>query len=131
MLSKGFRDEEKEQLNEVFNSGLQLEYQPDVWEQEQRTSVDGILQGTIGFSLSEVEKIPTDVLHERLRERNFQLDTYEKLGDLLMKVLPLEPKEVQNDLAKKVVSIYETAQNESKTFSFGLIQKITAAKEKS
>lgn len=130
MLSKGFRDESKEQLNQIFNSGLQLEYQPDMWEQEQRASVDEILQKAIGFSLSEVEKIPTDVLHERLRERNFQLDTYEKLGVLLQKVLPLEPKEVQAGLAKRVVSIYETAQNESKTFSFGLIQKISSAKEK-
>lgn len=130
MLSKGFRDESKEQLNQIFNSGLQLEYQPDMWEQEQRASVDEILQKAIGFSLSEIEKIPTDVLHERLRERNFQLDTYEKLGDLLQKVLPLEPKELQPNLAKRVVSIYETAQNESKTFSFGLIQKINSAKEK-
>lgn len=130
MLSKGFRDQEQEKLNEIVNSGLQLEYQPDVWEQEQRASVDEILQEVIGFSLSEVEKIPTDVLHERLRERNFQLDTYEKLGDLLQKVLPLEPKEAQADLVEKVVFIYETAQEESKTFSFGLIQKIDSATKK-
>ena len=68
-----------------------------------------------------------DILLEKLHTQNLSFENYEQLGDLLLKIIEVESKENQSELAEKTIAIYEYAQLESKTFSFDLIQKIQKA----
>ncbi len=70
----------------------------------------------------------SDDLLERLKNADFEFSHYEQFGDLLLNAIPMEPEEKESLLATHAAAVYETAQKESKTFSFGLIQKINNAK---
>lgn len=128
MLSKGFRDEEKEKLSEVFTALLDLEFVPDLWKNEQRKKLDEQLNTLTGLDLNEIANMPEEELLERLKERSFGFVQYEQFGDLLLKIGAMEDEETEKKLAQKALTVYEYSQQESKTFSFGLIQKISQAK---
>lgn len=127
MLTKGFKDEEQKKLNQQFNAGLQLEFVPDLWQQEERRKLDAILQKTLDATLDDIETSSTKDLLKRLKTQKLNFSNYESFADLLVKTIPVEEK-YRSNLAEKAVAIYETAQQESSTFSFGLIQKINTAK---
>jgi len=128
MLSKGLRDEEKEKINELFNSTLELEFVPELWKNEQRQKLSDNLKKILEFTLDDVETQSTEVLLEKLKSADFEFSHYEQFADLLLKSIPFEAEDRQSMLAKKAVAVYETAQQESKMFSFGLIQKINKAR---
>ncbi|MFI2741812.1 hypothetical protein ACG2LH_03650 [Zhouia sp. PK063] len=126
MLSKGLRDEDNEKIDEALQALLKVEFIPDYWEKQQRQNVSESLQSLVKLSLNEVETISKNDLLQHLHDLKLEFSNYEQLGDLLLKIAPLEENNQQN-LAKKTLAIYEHAQQESKMFSFGLIQKITNA----
>ncbi|HZJ35544.1 MAG TPA: hypothetical protein VFD29_02865 [Gillisia sp.] len=128
MLSKGLRDEEKEKINELFNSMLELEFVPELWKNEQRQKLSDNLKKILEFTLDDVETQSTEVLLEKLKSADFEFSHYEQFADLLLKSIPFEAEVGRSMLAKKAVAVYETAQQESKMFSFGLIQKINKAR---
>jgi hypothetical protein len=128
MLSKGLRDEEKEKINELFNSMLNIEFVPDLWKNEQRRLLSDNLKKILDLSLDDVEIQSNEVLLTKLKSADFEFSHYEQFGDLLLKSIPLESEDQKIQLAKKAVIVYEAAQQESKIFSFGLIQKINKAK---
>lgn len=127
MLSKGLRDEENEKINRLFNEALDIQFVPELWIKQQREQVDRVLMEATGFNLSELSAVQTEYLYENLRQKEVPFSNCEQLGDLLMKVLPYE-EENRLKLAEKTVTVYEFVQNESKTFSFSLVQKINSAK---
>lgn len=127
MLNKGFRDEEKEKVSEALTEVLDMEFVPDLWKSKQRQKVDGILKKLSGMEISELYEISPDVLLLKLKESNFGSKQYEEFADVLLNISDMEP-EHQRDLAQKSLLLYEFSQTESKTFSFGLIQKIEGAK---
>lgn len=128
MLTKGFKDEEQKKLDQLFNTGLQLEFVPDLWKSEQRRKVDNILQKTVNATLDDIENLSTEDMLQRLKAQNLNFSNYEHFADLLMKIIPVEESH-RPSLARNAVTVYEAAQQESKTFSFGLIQKIADAKK--
>ena len=128
MLSKGLRDEEKEKINELFNSMLNIEFVPDLWKNEQRRLLSDNLKKILDLSLDDVEIQSNEVLLTKLKSADFEFSHYEQFADLLLKSIPLESEDQKIQLAKKAVIVYEAAQQESKIFSFGLIQKINKAK---
>lgn len=127
MLSKGLRDEENEKINRLFNEALDIQFVPELWIKQQREQVDRVLMEATGFNLSELSAVQTEYLYENLRQKEVPFSNCEQLADLLMKVLPYE-EENRLKLAEKTVTVYEFVQNESKTFSFSLVQKINSAK---
>lgn len=128
MLSKGLRDEENEKINRLFNQVQDIEFVPDLWIKQQRELVNRVLMEATGLNLSELAAVETEDLYEKLRQKELSFSNCEQLGDLLMKVLPYEEEENRLKLAEKTVAVYEFVQNESKTFSFTLVQKINAAR---
>jgi len=128
MLSKGLRDEEKEKINELFNSMLNIEFVPDLWKNEQRQMLSDNLKKILDLTLDDVEIQSNEVLLTKLKSADFEFSHYEQFADLLLKSIPLESEDQKIQLAKKAVIVYEAAQQESKIFSFGLIQKINKAK---
>lgn len=127
MLSKGLKDEENERLSRILESLLNIEFVPDLWKKEQRQEVDKQLETAYLLSIKFITETNVDILLEKLHTQNLSFENYEQLGDLLLKIIEVESKENQSELAEKTIAIYEYAQLESKTFSFDLIQKIQTA----
>jgi len=128
MLSKGLRDEEKKKIDDAFIALLDIEFVPDLWENEQRNKLNEKLQVMLNITLDDIENMNSDDLLERLKNADFEFSHYEQFGNLLLNAIPMEPEEKESLLATHAAAVYETAQKESKTFSFGLIQKINNAK---
>lgn len=128
MLSKGLKDEENQKVNELIGKLMELEFVPEFWENEQRKKVDSFLSENLGFNIADLESWTSDELLIRLKELNFDFSNLEQFGDLLLKIIPLEDVDHESHLAKSAVAVYESVQIESKTFSFGLIQKLNQAK---
>ncbi|WP_373057303.1 hypothetical protein [Zunongwangia sp. H14] len=128
MLRKGFKDEEERKLNEVLEDLLEWEMVPDLWEKEQRKKLNNRLKEKFDLELLRLENsAPREVL-TMLQEKDFHPSNYEKMGDLFLKMAEVEPVELESSLAQKAIALYEYSQQESKTFSFSLIQKINEAK---
>jgi len=128
MLSKGLKDEEKEKISELFNSMLDLEFDPDLWKNEQRQKLSDNLKQILDLTLDDVENQSTEDLLAKLKSSDLKFSHYEQFGDLLLKSNAFEAEDQKIQLAKKAVVVYETAQQENKIFSFGLIQKINKAR---
>jgi len=128
MLSKGLKDEEKEKISELFNSMLDLEFVPDLWKNEQRQKLSDNLKRILDITLDDVENQSTEVLLAKLKFADLEFSHYEQFGDLLLKFNSFEAEDQKIQLVKKAVVIYETAQQENKIFSFGLMHKINMAR---
>jgi len=128
MLSKGLKDEEKEKISELFDSMLLLDFVPYLWKNEQRQKLSDNLKKILDLTLDDVENQSIEFLLAKLKSADLEFSHYEQFADLLLKSLPFEAEGRQSLLAKKAVAVYETAQQESKIFSFGLIQKINKAR---
>ena len=128
MLSKGLKDEKQEKISELFTSMLDLEFVPDLWKNEQRQKLSDNLKKILDLTLDDVENQSTEVLLAKLKSADLEFSHYEQFGDLLLKSKPFEAEYQKIQLAKKAVVVYETAQQENKIFSLGLIQKINKAR---
>jgi len=128
MLSKGLKDEKKQEIEKALNVLLNWSFIPENW-QKDREYFSLKLKEQLGYSLDELIFINENNLKEAFLHKNFDVESYEKLADVLGKLLPFEKQENQKPLAEKIIFIYETAQEESKIFSFDRIQKINATKK--
>lgn len=127
MLTKGFKHEEQKKNDRMLYSGLQLAFVPETWVLEEKKKLDEILLNTAKISLNGIADSPIDELLEKLKTNNFSFSNIERLADLLIKTFPVEPDKRSN-LAKKAWALYKFAQEEHKTYSFGLMEKIEKAK---
>ena len=125
--SKSFRDEENEKAGEVLTGLIQEDLIPDLWRKSQREKVDKALEEIIETGLSGLFETLPDVLLLKLQKKRFSADQYENFGDLMMNIALVEPEHTQQ-LAGHALYFYEYSQTDSKTFSFGLIEKINQAK---
>ena len=107
---------------------LDIEFVPDLWKNEQRQKLSDNLKKILDLTLDDVEDQSTEVLLAKLKSAELEFSHYEQFGDLLLKINSFEAKDQKIQLAKKAVVVYETAQQENKIFSFGLIQKINEAR---
>ncbi|CAM4218101.1 hypothetical protein [Gillisia hiemivivida] len=128
MLNKGLKDEENQKINELIGKLIALEFVPEFYDSEQRSKVNGLLFEELGFRISDLQAWSSEELLIKLKQLNFDFSNYEQFGDLLLKLIPLEDVDHESHLAKSTIAVYETAQIESKTFSFSLIQKLNQAK---
>lgn len=128
MLTKGFKNEEQKKLDQLLNAGLQLAFVPESWKLKEKQQFDELLLRTAEVSLEDITRLPTKEFIEILKKHRFSFSNLERFADLLMNTLPVEP-ENRIEIARKAEAIYEFAQEESKTYSLGLIQKLKEAKE--
>lgn len=128
MLNKGLKDEANQKLNELIGKLTEIEFVPDLWEQEQRQKIDDKLQEILFFGLHDIESMNPESLLGKLEEQHFDFSNFEQFGDLLLKIIPLEDEIHKSHIATSAIAIFEYIQNESKTFSFNIIQKINQAK---
>lgn len=129
MLSKGLRDEKKEEINKAFNALLTWEYIPQEWQKQDREKYSLYLKQQLDYSLNELISAEKRDLKDKLIQKHFDFDLYLKLGEVLEQIIDLETAENRAVLAEKIIFIYQVAQDESKTFSFELVQKIKATKK--
>ncbi len=128
MFTKGFKDQDQRKLSEELGKILQLEFVPDYWEQSQKQALNTQLIALTGISITDIIEISVLDFFAKIEEHSLSFENQELLGDILLKVLPLEKKTNKIPLAEKAIAIYEHAQKESNMFSFGLISKINMAK---
>lgn len=128
MLNKGLKDEENQKINELVGKLIDLEFVPEFYESEQRSKVNGLLFEQLDFKIVDIEAWSSKELLIKLKELNFDFSNYEQFGDFLLKIIPFEDEKHESHLAKSAIAVYETAQIESKTFSFSLIEKLNQAK---
>jgi len=128
MLNKGLKDEENQKINELVGKLIDIEFLPEFYESEQRSKVNGLLFEQLGFKISDLEAWSSEELLTKLKKLNFDFSNYEQFGDFLLKIIPFEDDQHESHLAKSTIAIFETAQIESKTFSFSLIEKLNQAK---
>ncbi len=124
--SKSFRDDENEKAGEVLTGLLQEDFMPDLWRKSQREKVDKALEEIIETGLSGLYETLPDVLLLKLQHKRFSAHQYEHFGDLMLNIALVEPDHTQQ-LARHALFFYEYSQTESKTYSFGLIEKIKEA----
>ncbi|MBW2961662.1 hypothetical protein [Mesonia aestuariivivens] len=129
MLSKGIKDEEKEQVDKALNQLLTWSYIPEEWQKQDREKFSLHLKQQLDYTLNELLAAENDDFKKHLNKKKFDFDLYEKLADLFQQIIDLETPAHQALLAEKIIFIYETAQEESKTFSFDLVQKISATQK--
>lgn len=128
MLNKGLKAEENQKINELVGRLIDLEFVPEFYESEQRSKVNGLLFEQLGFKITDLEVWSSKELLIKLKQLNFDFSNYEQFGDLLLKLIPFEDEIHVSHLAASAVAIFEYIQNESKTFSMSIIQKINQAK---
>lgn len=127
MFSKGLIDEGKEKISELFKPMPYLEILPELWQNEQRQKPSDNLKKILDISIDDVETQCVEVLPSKLNSADLEFSLYEQFNDLMLKSNPFEPEHRQSQLVIKAIAIYETAQQETKIFSFSSIQKINKA----
>ncbi len=128
MISSNFKDDENEKAGEVLTGLLDEDFTPDLWRRSDREKVDNAMKEILDIGISELISLPPDVLLLKLKEKNFSPAQFEQFGDLALNISDMEP-EIQSKLGGHAVAVYEHSLNASKTYSFGLIAKITEAKD--
>jgi hypothetical protein len=125
MLNKGLRDEQSIKIDNMLRMLHSLVVVPKFWNIEDISILDSKL---IEFDLSieNLKDLNEDVLIAHLAGYNLDWKQFEQFADVLV----LLSQEKQFDFLEKAIAIYNYIQEESKTFSFDVFNKIAAAKEK-
>ncbi len=123
MLTKGLRDEENERINNVLKQLISLTYIPEDWN---LGDFDNQLK-FLALTFEDVLKLSSEEMVLHLEKLHFDWTNAELFGDFLIQISNnLEEEKMQ--LRLKAVAVYEYVQSESKTFSFGIFNKISSAK---
>ncbi len=125
MLNKGLRDEEKVKIDNILRTLLSLVLVPKFWNIEDTSLIDSQLTD---FDLTTVflDQIEEKDLVHLLDKCEMDWNQKEQFADFLSAY----SKSNQYDFLQKAIAIYNHIQIDSKTFSFEIISKIAAAKEK-
>lgn len=126
MLNKGLRDEKKVRIDNVLKTLLSFVFVPKFWNIEDTSLIDNQLTD-FGLTTEVLIQIEENDLMELLDQYDLDWIQKERFADFLIAF----SKENPFDLSKKAVAVYEHIQLESKTFSFEIFNKITAAKSNS
>jgi hypothetical protein len=126
MLNKGLRDEKKVKIDNMLSTLLSLVFVPKFWNIEDTGLIDRQLTD---FDLTTVilDQIEEKDLIQLLDKYEMDWTQKEQFADFLIAY----SKSNQYDFLEKAITIYNHIQIDSKTFSFEIIGKIAAAKEKS
>jgi hypothetical protein len=125
MLNKGLRDQESIRIDNVLKKLMSLVYVPKFWDLEGLLFLENELKD-LGMNLESLNNFKEEELIVHLERLHFDWKHFELFADFLV----VFSKESQFDFSPKAISIYNYIQAESKTFSFGIFNKIATAKAK-
>lgn len=118
MLNKGLRDQESIRIDNVLKTLHSLVFVPKkAFDQDQ---IEGALKD-FGLNIESLISITPNDLIVLLDRLHLDWNQKEQFADFLVGF----SKENQFDFAEKAISIYNHIQTESKTFSFGIITKMS------
>lgn len=123
MLNKGLRDQESIRIDNVLKKLMSLVYVPKFWNLEDLLFLENELKD-LAMNVESLNNFEEEELIVHLQHLNLDWNQLELFADFLVAF----SKEVQFDFSQKAIAIYKYIQEESKTFSFDIFNKITAAK---
>ncbi|HEY4618273.1 MAG TPA: hypothetical protein VIH09_08780 [Flavobacterium sp.] len=125
MLNKGLRDEQSIKIDNMLRMLYSLVFVPKFWNIEDTSILDNQLTG-FDLTIENLKDLNDNDLIAHLGRYHLDWKQFEQFADVLV----LLSQEKQFDFLQKAVAIYNYIQQQSKTFSFDIFNKIAAAKEK-
>jgi len=119
-LSLGLRDQENERINSAMQKVISLVFVPD-WDE---ADVNRQLK-TLSLDLNTLKSITAAELIDYIVRYHFDWANMEQFADVLAR---LSTKAGHEPLKDKAVTLYNYIQEESKMFSFDIMNKINALK---
>jgi hypothetical protein len=123
MLNKGLRDQESIRIDNILKVLNSLTFLPKFWNLEDLLLLENELKD-LGMNIESLRDFDEKQLISHLERLHFDWKHFEIFADFLMAL----SKESQYDFYKKAIAIYDYVQQESKTFSFEIFNKLAAAK---
>lgn len=123
MLNKGLRDQESIRIDNILKVLQSLTFVPKFWNLEDILSLENELK-ELGMNIETLNDFDEKQLISHLQRLHFDWNHFEIFADFLMAF----SKESQFNFSDKAIAIYDYVQKESKVFSFGIFNKIAAAK---
>ena len=124
MLNKGLRDEKKVKIDKMLTTLLSLVFVPKFWNIEDTSLIDNQLT-EIQLCSAILKEISEKDLITLLTGYGFDWEDKERFADFLVGYSVNN----QFDFLGKAIVIYNHIQMDSKTFSFGILDKITNLKK--
>lgn len=124
MLNKGLRDEESTRIDNTLKVLMSIGFLPKFWNIEDTSLIDNELKN-FGLSVESLVNLNENDLITLLVRCHLDWNQLELFGDFLVKFSIVE----NYDFSGKAIAVYQYVQQESKTFSFGIISKIASAKK--
>lgn len=121
-LTARLRDEENERINNILKRLMGLDYIPE----NGNAMIDAVLSG-LELDMQTLLDMNPEKIILHLQKFNFDWANAEQFGDFLTTLSKKLP-EAKFALHEKAIAIYNYIQQESKTFSFDIFNKIAAAK---
>ena len=125
MLNKSLRDQESNRIDNVLEKLMSLVYVPKFWNLEDLLYLENELKD-LAMSVESLTEFSEEELIVHLQRLHLDWNQLELFADFLIAF----SKESQFDFSQKAIAIYNYIQQESRTFSFGIINKIASAKNK-
>lgn len=123
MLNKGLRDQESIRIDNLLKKLMSLVYVPKFWNLEDLLYLENELKD-LGMNIESLTEFSEAELIIHLERLHFDWNQLEQFADFLIN----SSKENLFDFSKKAIAIYNYIQQESKTFSFEIFNKIATAK---
>jgi hypothetical protein len=123
MLNKGLRDQESIRIDNVLKKLMSLVYVPKFWNLEDLLYLENELKD-LAMNVEGLNEFSEEELIVHLQRVNLDWNQLELFADFLVAF----SKESQFDFLQKAIAIYNYIQAESKTFSFGIFNKIADLK---
>ena len=124
MLNKGLRDQEKIRIDNVLKTLHSLVFVPKFWNVEDISIIDEQLKA-FGLNLQRTIDITDEELILLIQRCHLDWNQQEQFADILVEM----SQKNQFNFKDKALSIYNYIQTESKTFSFGIFNKIASFKK--
>ena len=123
MLNKGLRDQESIRIDNVLKKLMSLVYLPKFWNLEDLLFVENDLKD-LAMNVESLNEFSEEELIVHLQRLHLDWNQLELFADFLVAF----SKGSQFDFSQKAIAVYNYIQQESKAFSFGIINKIAALK---
>ena len=123
MLNKGLRDQESIRIDNILKVLHSLTFVPKFWNLEDLLYLENELKD-LGMNVESLHDFDEKELINHLERLHFDWNHFELFADFLLAF----SKESQFDFQEKAIAIYDYVQQESKTFSFEIFNKLAAVK---
>lgn len=125
MLNKGLRDQQNEKINNVLAQLLAIGFIPKGWNDSDKNNVEKQLE-KIDLKIQQLIDFNLEQLLIFLKTKSFDWANYESFADFLIGLSNVI-EDHRAPLKGKAIGLYNYIQQESKTFSFDIFNKINNA----